>query len=75
MKNLKFAIFGTGFWSQFQFAPGWNWKAFECVALYSRTLSKAATLAERFHISHTYDDPEELFCGRNSLILWTSSRT
>ncbi len=60
MKPLKFAIFGTGFWSQFQLG-GWQELAgAECVALYNRTLSRADDLAERFGIPRTYDDPEAL---------------
>ncbi len=61
MKKLKFAIFGTGFWSQFQLGAWQELKGVECVALYNRTKAKADTLAKRFNVPRTYDDPEELF--------------
>jgi D-apiose dehydrogenase len=57
---LRFAIFGCGFWSQFQLG-GWNeLEGAECVALYNRTKSKADELAGRFGVPKTYDDPEAL---------------
>lgn len=61
MKNLKFAIFGTGFWSQFQLGAWLELDGVECVALYNRTKSKADKLAARFNVPRTYDNPEELF--------------
>ncbi|MGM0474072.1 MAG: Gfo/Idh/MocA family protein [Bacteroidota bacterium] len=60
MKTLRFAIFGCGFWSQFQLGGWKELEGAECVALYNRTKSKADDLARRFGISRTYDDPEEL---------------
>ena len=60
MKKLKFAIFGTGFWSQFQLGAWLELEGVECTALYNRTKSKADKLAERFGIPRTYDNPEEL---------------
>jgi len=60
MKNLKFAIFGTGFWSQFQLGGWKELEGAECVALYNRTKSKAEKLGEMFGIDRVYDDPEEL---------------
>ena len=57
MKKLRFAIFGCGFWSQFQLGAWKELEGAECVALYNRTLSKADALAERFGIPRTYDDP------------------
>lgn len=60
MTALKFAIFGTGFWSRFQLA-GWQELAgAECVALYNRTRGKAEALAAEFHVPAVYDNPEEL---------------
>jgi len=61
MSNLKFAIFGTGFWSQFQLGAWTEIPGNECVALYNRTRSKAEKLAERFSVPRVYDDPDELF--------------
>jgi predicted dehydrogenase len=60
MKKLKFAIFGTGFWSQFQLGAWTELEGVECVALYNRTKAKADQLAQRFGVSRTYDDPAQL---------------
>lgn len=60
MNNLRFAILGCGFWSQFQLGGWKELNGAECVALYNRTKSKADELARRFGVPHTYDDPEEM---------------
>ncbi len=62
MSKLRFALFGTGFWSAFQLAGWMQTDEVTCVALYNRTKSKALLLAERFGIpaSSVYDDPEAL---------------
>ncbi len=60
MKPLRFAIFGAGFWSQFQLAAWRELKGVECVALYNRTRAKADALGRRFGIDAIYDDPAEL---------------
>ena len=60
MGRLKFAMLGTGFWARYQLAGWRELDGVECVALYNRTLSKAKALAREFHVSSTYDDPEEL---------------
>lgn len=65
MKKLKFAIFGCGFWSQFQLGAWKELDGVECVALYNRTKSKADALAKRFGISKTYDDPDALMQNEN----------
>ena len=60
MKEMRFAIFGTGFWSRFQLAA-WNELAgVRCVSLYNRTRSKAEALAQGFGVSTVYDDAAEL---------------
>lgn len=60
MKKLRFAAFGTGFWSNFQL-PAWHeLEGVECVALYNRTLSKAHKIAEKIGNRTCYDNPEEL---------------
>jgi D-apiose dehydrogenase len=60
MENLRFAIFGTGFWANYQI-PGWLQNGgCECVAAYNRTVSKAETIAEKFGIPKVYADPAEL---------------
>jgi len=60
MKTLKFAILGTGFWSQFQLGAWQELDEVECVALYNRTLSKAEDLGKRFNVANVYDDAETL---------------
>lgn len=60
MKRLKGAIFGCGFWSQFQIG-GWSeLPDAEIVALYNRTLEKAEKMGKMFGIRHCYNDPEKL---------------
>jgi predicted dehydrogenase len=56
----KFAIFGCGFWSQFQLGAWKEIEGAECVALYNRTKSKAEELAQRFGVPRFYDDAEAL---------------
>ena len=60
MTTKKFAIFGCGFWSQFQIGAWKEIEGAECVALFNRTKSKAVELAKRFNIPRVYDDAEEL---------------
>lgn len=59
-KPLRFAMFGTGFWSTFQLGGWLEAGGVECVALYNRTVSKAENLAERFGVPKVYGSPEEL---------------
>jgi predicted dehydrogenase len=60
MADLKFAVFGTGWWSQFQIAGWFEVGGVELVALYNRTVTKAEKMAERFNVPRVYGDPEEL---------------
>jgi predicted dehydrogenase len=60
MRELRFAILGTGFWSQVQLAAWRELDGARCVALYNRTRSKAEALAERCGVPAVYDDAEEL---------------
>jgi len=60
MEKLRFAILGTGFWSQFQLGAWQELEGVECVGLYNRTLSKAEDLGKRFNVEHVYDDAESL---------------
>jgi predicted dehydrogenase len=60
MSNLRFAIFGTGYWSRFQLAGWRELEGVECVALYNRTRAKAEALAQAFDVPAVYDDAEEL---------------
>lgn len=60
MKPLRFAIFGTGFWSLYQLAAWRELKGATCVALYNPTRTKAEKLGREFGITAIYDDPVEL---------------
>jgi predicted dehydrogenase len=60
MKKLKFAVFGTGFWSFYQLSGWKELQGAEPVAFYNRTRTKAQELADRFQVAHVYDDPDEL---------------
>jgi D-apiose dehydrogenase len=60
LKKLKYAVFGTGFWSQFQIAAWNEVGGVELVAVYNRTRSRAEKIAGRFNVLSIYDDPEEL---------------
>jgi predicted dehydrogenase len=57
---LRFAIFGTGFWSRFQLAGWQELEGVQCVALYNRSKAKAEALAHEFGVPAVYDDPEQL---------------
>ena len=61
MEKLRFAVLGTGFWSQFQVGAWSEIPEVKLVALYNRTKAKAEALAERFQVEHIYDDAAELF--------------
>lgn len=61
MKNLKFAVLGCGFWSKFQIGAWSEVDGAELVAVYNRTISKAAKIADEFKVPHVYDDPDKLF--------------
>jgi predicted dehydrogenase len=57
---MKIAIFGCGFWSQFQIGGWLELPDVEIVALYNRTLTRAKERAEQFGIRFYYDNAEEL---------------
>lgn len=60
MSELKFAMFGAGFWSQFQLAAWQELAGVRCSAIYNRTRSKAEQLAAQFGITSVYDNPQQL---------------
>jgi predicted dehydrogenase len=60
MSGLRFAIFGTGFWSRYQLAAWNEIPGAQCVALYNRTRAKAEKLAAEFNVAAVYDMAEEL---------------
>jgi D-apiose dehydrogenase len=63
MSKLRFALFGAGFWSQYQLAGWYEVGGVECVAIYNRTASKAEGLATRFKVPKIYDDAENLIAN------------
>ncbi|GAA4416550.1 Gfo/Idh/MocA family oxidoreductase [Nibrella viscosa] len=60
MKNLRFAVLGTGFWSTYQIAGWRELDSVELVAVYNRTRTRAGQVAEQFGVPHVYDDADEL---------------
>ncbi|MGE0132903.1 MAG: Gfo/Idh/MocA family protein [Blastocatellales bacterium] len=60
MANLRFAIIGTGFWSQFQLAAWRELGGVECVALCNRIRDRAEDLARRFGVPAVYEDAREM---------------
>ena len=60
MKELRFAIIGTGFWARYQLAAWQEVPGARCVALYNRTLAKAEALAREFAVPAVFDDAEAL---------------
>jgi predicted dehydrogenase len=65
MNELRFAIFGTGFWARYQLAGWLELAGARCVALYNRTRSKAEALACEFNEPAVYDQAEELLRREN----------
>ena len=60
MKELRFAIIGTGFWARYQLAAWRELTGARCVALCNRTRTKADALAKEFSVPAVYEDAEEL---------------
>ncbi|MEJ7645533.1 MAG: Gfo/Idh/MocA family oxidoreductase [Chryseolinea sp.] len=59
-RNLRFAVFGTGFWSTFQIAAWKELEGVELIAVYNRTSAKAEEIAHRFDIPRVYDNAQTL---------------
>ncbi|MBN2088340.1 Gfo/Idh/MocA family oxidoreductase [candidate division KSB1 bacterium] len=60
MKKIKIAVFGCGFWANYQI-PGWlELPGVEIPAVFNRTRAKAEAIAKKFNIPHFYDNAEEL---------------
>ena len=60
MKELRFAIIGTGFWSRYQLAAWGELPGVCCVALYNRSRAKAEALAREFRVPAVFDDAEKM---------------
>ncbi|HAV63948.1 MAG TPA: gfo/Idh/MocA family oxidoreductase [Verrucomicrobiales bacterium] len=66
MSKLRFAIFGTGFWSRFQLAAWRELEGAECVALFNRTRARAEALAKEFGVAAVYDDAAKLLANEKT---------
>lgn len=60
MADLRFAVFGAGFWARYQLAAWMELPGVRCVAIYNRTRSRAERLAGEFAVPAVYDDAERL---------------
>jgi len=60
MPNLRFAVLGCGFWSQYQIAAWRELEGVELAAVCNRTRSKAQAVADRFGVKAVYDDAEAM---------------
>jgi predicted dehydrogenase len=59
-RQLRFALFGAGFWARYQLAAWREVSGASCVAVCDRKLEKAERLAAEFGISRASDNAEEL---------------
>ncbi len=57
---LRFAVIGTGFWSNYQIAAWKELEGVELVAVYNRTKIKAIDIAKKFGVPAVYDSVDEL---------------
>ena len=57
---MRVAVFGTGYWAQFQIAV-WQSLGVEVAAVWNRTYSRARETAERFGIPRVFENKEEVF--------------
>lgn len=60
MSDLRFGVFGAGFWAPYQLSAWREVPGARCVAIYNRTMSKAEKAAQAFDIPAVYDDPEKM---------------
>ena len=60
MKPLRFAVIGTGFWSNYQIAAWKELEGVELVAVYNRTHEKADAVAKKFSVPAVYTSVNEL---------------
>lgn len=63
MTDLRFAVFGAGFWSLYQIPAWFEVGGAQPVAIYNRTRRRAEEVARRFGIPRVYDDPEQLLAS------------
>jgi predicted dehydrogenase len=60
MADLRFAVFGAGFWAPYQLAGWRETGGVNCVAICDTVISKAGNLARRFDVPSVYCDAEKL---------------
>ena len=65
MTDLRFGVFGAGFWAPFQLAGWREMGSATCVAIYNLTISKAEKY--RVNPSHRVQSPPLLGKGRSGL--------
>ena len=65
MNDLKFAVLGAGFWSNFQIAGWQELPGLQLIALCDPNLEKCQQLAKKFDIPNTYTDPKHLLEHEN----------
>jgi D-apiose dehydrogenase len=61
MNDLRFALFGAGFWARYQLAAWQELPGAQCVAVCDPVPEKAAELADRFGISVACADPQAVY--------------
>ncbi|MBC7827598.1 MAG: Gfo/Idh/MocA family oxidoreductase [Chitinophagaceae bacterium] len=60
MKPLRFAVIGTGFWSNYQIAAWKELQGVDLVAVYNRTPEKAKAVAMKYNVPRIYTSVDEL---------------
>lgn len=60
MRELRFAVIGTGFWGEFQIAAWREVPGARLVALCDRNQAKAAAIGQKFGIPKIYTEAEEM---------------
>lgn len=60
MPPLRFAVVGTGFWSNFQISAWNEVGGVDLVAVSDQNREKAGNVAQKFNVPKVYTDPEEL---------------
>lgn len=60
MEDLRFAVFGAGFWARYQLAGWQEAGGVRCVAICDPVRERAEALAREFSIPAVYDAPEAL---------------
>lgn len=60
MSDLRFALFGAGFWARYQLAAWQELSGAQCIAICDPAREKAEALAQERNVPAIYTDPEEL---------------